>query len=302
MSYNFRDRADSFDFPTTTQADFHQQQQMTKVQIFERVYYRGTGQYLISLKRELSVFYDILFTYATLLKKIPPLRDVDSLAITAKIYMESLEKDFNDAITPKNMARWDQRGIDQDIKEVTLLLLDAAVEGLELTNKSINCTHLLFENFSNLSGLAIPEALNKSRAVLHSVTRVRNQLRLVQHWSGTDEELIYLEEASQRLIGEQRVLRDAFLVLEGSLIRYFLRVIAKNFHTDEITVEDCTFIYRRQLLSVVQYQCIVIPFDTEQEHQESKNKYMNTGIILILAFGLLMSFACLRLYDLVTSR
>ncbi|RLV94165.1 hypothetical protein JA1_001916 [Spathaspora sp. JA1] len=266
------------------------------------VVYRMTGVYLSFLKQVISEFYDIVATYSTLLKKIQALADINELAVTTRLSMYTLEVEFNYVMSEKNFKKWDEPESDY-VQEMNILLLDAAIEAFTLVVKTINSVELLFDNFSNLKGLIVPEALNKSKEVLDSLVRVKDLVNLVM----VDSKLGslkqgYCTEKVLLVIKEKRVLRDSFTVLEGSMIRYFLRVFAKNFITEETVVNDCILRERRRLVQTVGFQSITIPFTNDEEDQENQNKFKNTGMIFLVAFGLLLSFACLRLYDLIFSK
>ncbi|CAH6723656.1 hypothetical protein CLIB1444_18S00430 [[Candida] jaroonii] len=268
---------------------------------------------LISVKKLVHLYSDIIMIYSTLLNKIPNYEDIRLMTLNVKKDSILVENKFNEIfsksinevdIFSKKMS-WQTKKYESIIKPLTKQLLELTLTFFEKFFKTLTCIQLFFESFNNLKKLLIPFLVDQTHRVIDSLKKsiffvnfptITDNLDSITELTPTIlKQLKKIEKITKGIGKETTILNEAFKRFEPTLQQYTQILLGKAILKRSISDEDCKIINRRDICYQAAEHVVSIPLTEEQKFQFF-SKYI---IIVILVLMLLVVTTIFRFFRVV---
>lgn len=267
-------------------------------------------EWLLNAKQIIHVLCDAVTIYATLLNKVPQFDDITAMADKNKANMSRLEYDINKIFTrPLSIWEWENSSYEEGVKTFASIVLRTIYEAVEELRKCIVCVELFFLQFDNLRKLIVPCLMINVKVILRLLKNTSFLLGTKTIVDRKDEirrdplkkraDLIRIEDITDGLRRELRVLETVFLTLDSSLKSYTDILLGKLILKRNIDNDERESIKRRTICYQAAEHVLSIPLTGEQHSRLSVSdirKQLLYFTSLILAF---MVFVLYRFYKII---
>lgn len=256
---------------------------------------------LISIKKLIHLYSDIIMIYSTLLNKIPNYEDIrlmtlnvkkDSILIENK-FNEIFSKSINEVDIFSKKLNWQTKKYESIIKPLTKQLLELTLTFFERFFKTLTCIQLFFESFNNLKKLLIPFLVDQTHRIIESLKKsiffinfptIADNLHSITELTPTIfKQIKKIEKITKGMEKETAILNEAFKRFEPTLQQYTQILLGKAILKRSISDEDCKIINRRDICYQAAEHVVSIPLTEEQKFQ-----FFSKYIIMVVFFFMLL--------------
>lgn len=261
----------------------------------------ASRRYLLSLKRIVHLYTDILTIYSTLLLKIINYDDITSMTYKTKLQMIRLEEDLNTVfgseIEPP-VDGWERQLYEGEVKNLSVLIVDAATDSFSSTFAALNCLELFFLAFDNLKKLLIPSLLVYTPIVqrllagvqfLYGLMTIANDVpRMEVFTPATVRQLSKIDSITSGFEREAKGLNAIYTVLDTSLTQYTEILLGKAILKRDIVASECQILRRREVCYRAAEHVVSIPLSGDPQKLlyvqpfEKHLFYVLSGVIVVV--------------------
>lgn len=271
----------------------------------------ATRRYLLSLKKIVHLYADVLTIYSTLLLKIVNYDDITSMTYKTKLQMVRLEDDLNE-IFGKNVDPsidgWEAQKYEGLVKTLGVLIATAASEAFSATFKTLNCLELFFQAFDNLKKLLIPSLLVYTPIIqrllsgvhfLFGLTTIANDIPRLHEFTPTVvRQLSKIDSITSGFEREARGLNAIFTILDTSLLQYTGILLGKAILKRDIVQLECQIIRRRDVCFQAAEHVVSIPLSGETQKNPYVQPFEKHLFYILSALFLVLIAVTYRLYSI----
>ncbi|CCE73196.1 Piso0_000222 [Millerozyma farinosa CBS 7064] len=273
--------------------------------------------FLLSLKKIIHLYTDIITIYSTLLRKVPHYDDVTLMTNRTKLNILKLEDDFNRLFgtkvegEPRNKIDWEEKAYEHEVKKKCILCVESVHEVFDLILKNLNCIDIFFNSFDNLKKLLIPFLANQTKSIykslakalyLFKLTTIADEVSAIRDLSpAVLKQLRKIEKITSGIERESLILNTAFSTFDSSLQQYTSILLGKAILKRDVDTADCQLVKRRDICYQAAEHVVSIPLSEDQSSGvliQALTKHLICGAF-ILAF--LVTVILYRLFEVVFS-
>lgn len=271
----------------------------------------ATRQYLISLKKTVHLYADILTIYSTLLLKIVNYDDITSMTYKSKLQMVRLEDDLNEIfgrLVEPSSDGWEACRYEGQVKALGALVVESAVDAFNAAYRTLNCLELFFQAFDNLKKLLIPSLLVYTPIVqrllagasfLFGLATIANDIvRLEEFTPMVVRQISKLDSITSGFEREAKGLAAIFTILDTSLTQYTEILLGKAILKREIESPECQIIRRREVCFQAAEHVVSIPLSGETPKQLYVQPFEKHLFYFFSAIFLVIIAVIYRLYTI----
>lgn len=268
--------------------------------------------YLLSMKKTVHLYTDIITIYSTLLLKVPNYDDVALMTNKTKLNLVRLEEDLNrlfgKSITALNEG-WEQKDYEQQVKPVAMLILKSCNESFDYVLKTLNCIDVFFLAFDNLKKLLIPCLLSHTQMIqkliagaifFFGLTTIVDELTNVEDYSATIiRQLTKIDSITSGIEREAKLLDMVFSTIDNSLQQYTNILLGKAILKRDVDEPDCRIIRRRDVCFQAAEHVVSIPLTGDQLSTLSMQHFTKHIFYFISAIIVVVVVVLYRLYAVI---
>lgn len=310
MTYLIGDQSISLEGPTLTP----QEEQLIKAHpgIFKACLNSTAHQYLLSAKKIVHLYTDIVTIYSTLLLKIPNYEDIRMMASKTRMALVLLESDMNKVFGSEVSVLnegWETQDYEAQVKKIALVVLQSVSSAFESVYKTLSCIDVFFETFDNLKKLLVPCLLTHTRMIQKLVTgamcffrlsTIVNQILLLPVITPVVvKQLQKIDTITCGLERETKLLDMVYGAINPSLQQYTAILLGKAILKREVAEHSCQIVRRREICyqaaeHVVSIPLLGAPASTLYLHQFTRHIFIFFLALLVVVFAV-----AYRLYNVV---
>lgn len=282
---------------------------LAHLKLFKYCLNNASYKFLISLKKIVHLYSDIITIYSTLLRKVPNYDDITLMTNKTRLNLLKLEDDFNKLFGDKfqgdstTKGNWEDKNYELEVKRICLLCVESLNETFESINKNLNCIDVFFNTFDNLKKLLIPFLSSQTKSIqklmvkalyLFKLTTIVDEISSIKELTPTIiKQLRKIEKITGGIERELIILDTAFVTFDPSLQQYTSILLGKAILKRDIDDSDCQIIKRREVCFQAAEHVVSIPL-TEDQSSNLTMKHLVKYIVYICI--LLAVVLCLMLY------
>lgn len=280
--------------------------------IFKYCLNATTHRYLLSMKKTVHLYTDIITIYSTLLLKIPNYDDVTAMTNRTKLNLFRLEEDLNKIFGKKLEVvndGWENKNYESLIKSMARLILKGCKESFDLLFKNLNCIDVFFLSFDNLKKLLIPCLLTHTQMIqklvtgaifLIGLTTIVDEITKIDELSpAIIKQLTKIDSITSGIERETRLLDTVFNTLDPSLQQYTNILLGKAILKREVNEAECQIIRRRDVCFQAAEHVVSIPLTGDQSTNLSRQHFTKHFFYFVSAMFVVIVIVLYRLYTVV---
>lgn len=280
MTYLIADRTISLNGQPLTE----EEQQLIRAhpQMIKNCLNYTTYKYLLSIKKIIHLYCDIITIYSTLLLKVPNYDDVTVMTNKTKFNLTRLEEDLNQ-IFGKDLHTvtdgWEERHYERLVKPLAILILKSCNESFDILFKNLNCIDVFFLTFDNLKKLLIPCLLNHTQIIqklitgaifLFGLTTIADDIGdIIEFDSTIIEQLTKIDSITSGIEREHNLLQMILTTVNPSLQQYTSILLGKAILKRDVNEAECQIIRRRDVCFQAAEHVVSIPLTSDQNENLS---------------------------------
>lgn len=267
--------------------------------------------YVLSMKKVVHLYADIMTIYSTLLLKIPNYDDITRMATVSGLHLQHLEEDLNfvfgKSVTGLNEG-WEHIKYEQIVKPAVLLMVRRFNEVFEHVLKTLKCIDLFFLAFDNLRKLLIPSLLNHTRmvqkltkGVLYFVglTTIVDELADVTNYASVVKQLTKIDSITCGIKREAKLLDMVFCTVDTLLHQYTNVLLGRAILKREVEDHECRIIKRRDVCFQAAEHVVSIPLTGDHVTAILMLLFSRYVFYLVSAVLLVVALMLYRLYAVI---
>lgn len=307
MTYTIGDRVISFGGKSLTP----EEERIIRAHpdIFRACLNSTVHNYLLSMKKVVHLYTDIITIYSTLLLKVPNYDDVTQMTNKTKLNMVRLEEDMNQ-LFGKNIDAinegWESREYELRVKPMTTLILKSCNESFDYLFKTLNCVDVFFLAFDNLKKLLIPCLLSHTQMIqkliagaifFFGLTTIVDEVLSVTEFLGTIiRQFTKIDSITSGIEREAKLLDMVFTTIDSSLQQYTNILLGRAILKREVEEPDCRIIRRRDVCFQAAEHVVSIPLTGDHLSKLSMLHFTKHIFYFISAIILVVVVVLYRLY------
>ena len=124
---------------------------LAHLKLFKYCLNNASYKFLISLKKIVHLYSDIITIYSTLLRKVPNYDDITLMTNRTRLNLLKLEDDFNKILGDKcqgdhsNKGQWEDKNYEIEVKRICLLCVESLNEIFELIVREFELHRRFFQ-------------------------------------------------------------------------------------------------------------------------------------------------------------
>lgn len=271
-----------------------------------------THKYLLSIKKIVHLYCDIITIYSTLLLKVPNYDDVTVMTNKTKLNMARLEEDLNrifgDKLDTKNDG-WEDKPYESQIKSIASLILKGCNESFAMLYKNLNCIDVFFLSFDNLKKLLIPCLLTHTQMIqklisgaifLFGLTTIVDELvNIEEHTPAIIKQLSKIDSVTSGIERETKLLEMVFNTLDPSLQQYTNILLGKAILKRDVEESECQIVRRRDVCFQAAEHVVSIPLTGDPSSTLSRQHITKHHVYFVSAIFVVIAVVLYRLYTVV---
>lgn len=228
--------------------------------------------YLVSMKKIVHLYTDVITIYSTLLLKVPNYDDVTHMTNKTKLNFVRLEEDLNvvfgNSLTSVNEG-WEQKSYEKQLKPMVVLILKSCNELFNHLFKTLNCIDVFFLAFDNLKKLLIPCLLSHTQMIqkliagaiyFFGLMTVADEVSNVGEFDDTViRQLTKIDSITSGLEREARLLDMVFTTIDSALKQYTNILLGRAILKRDVEEVECRIIKRRDVCFQAAEHVVSIP-------------------------------------------
>lgn len=287
--------------------------------LFKYCLNNATSKFLLNVKKIVHLYTDIVTIYLTLLGKIPNYDDITRMTRNVRTNLSSLENELNNIFgtyisegSHTKKANWEDKNYEHNVKRMSLMILDLAIESFEMIISNFNCIELFFNSFDNLKKLLIPFLFKQTKSILKSLHKAHYLYKLttiaddivsiMEITPPITKQLKKIEKITSGIERESIILETAFLTFDPSLQQYTSILLGRAILKRTIDERDCQIIKRREVCYQAAEHVVSIPLTEEQTSTLLMVQLMKYFSYLVLFLVGLFSLMLYRLLKVLVGR
>lgn len=310
MTYLIGNRSISFSNDTLSEED--QKVIRAHPKLFKICLNSTAHRFLLSLKRIIHLYTDIITIYSTLLFKIPNYDDITSMTNKTKLQITRLEEDLNGLLGREPLSEsegWENKNYEAAVKRIALIVLGDCSNTFELVSKNLNCIDIFFGTFDNLRKLLIPGLLSYTKIIqkvisdatsLFGLTTILSEISKIGSLSPViTKQLAKIDILTSGIERETKLLNLSFSTIDPSLQQYTNLLLGKAVLKRDISNADCQLLKRRAICFQAAEHVVSIPLSGMQNTGLSMQHITKQVFYIVSAILLVFVAVIYRLYNVV---
>lgn len=268
--------------------------------------------YLLSMKKIVHLYTDVITIYSTLLLKVPNYDDVTYMTNKTKLNFVRLEEDLN-VVFGKNLNSvndgWEQKNYENQLKPMVVLILKSCKELFNYLFKTLNCIDVFFLAFDNLKKLLIPCLLTHTQMIqkltagaiyFFGLMTIADELGNVGEFDATVvRQLTKIDSITSGLEREAKLLDMVFTTIDASLQQYTNILLGRAILKRDVEEVECRIIRRRDVCFQAAEHVVSIPLTGDQLTALSMLHFTKHIFYFISAILVVVVVVLYRLYAVI---
>lgn len=268
--------------------------------------------YLLSMKKIVHLYTDVITIYSTLLLKVPNYDDVTYMTNKTKLNFVRLEEDLN-VVFGKDLTSvndgWEQKNYENQLKPMVVLILKSCKELFNYLFKTLNCIDVFFLAFDNLKKLLIPCLLTHTQMIqkltagaiyFFGLMTIADDLGNVGEFDDTVvRQLTKIDSITSGLEREAKLLDMVFTTIDASLQQYTNILLGRAILKREVEEGECRIIRRRDVCFQAAEHVVSIPLTGDQLTALSMLHFTKHIFYFISAILVVVVVVLYRLYAVI---
>lgn len=290
---------------------------LAHLKLFKYCLNNASYKFLISLKKIVHLYSDIITIYSTLLRKVPNYDDITLMTNRTRLSLLKLEDDFNKLLGDKcqgdhtRKGQWEDRNYEVEVKRICLLCVESLNEIFELIVKNLNCIDVFFNSFDNLKKLLIPFLSSQTKSIqklmvkalyLFKLTTIVDEVSSIKELSPTIiKQLRKIEKITGGIERELIILDTAFVTFDPSLQQYTSILLGKAILKRDIADADCQIIKRREVCFQAAEHVVSIPLTEDQSSNLSMKHLVKYIVYICILLAVVLSLVLYRIVKVMVA-
>lgn len=284
---------------------------LAHLKLFKYCLNNASYKFLISLKKIVHLYSDIITIYSTLLRKVPNYDDITLMTNRTRLNLLKLEDDFNKLLGDKcqgdhtKKGQWEDKNYETEVKRICLLCVESLNEIFELIVKNLNCIDVFFNSFDNLKKLLIPFLSSQTKSIqklmvkalyLFKLTTIVDEVSSIKDLTPTIiKQLRKIEKITGGIERELIILDTAFVTFDPSLQQYTSILLGKAILKRDIDDADCQIIKRREVCFQAAEHVVSIPLTEDQSSNLSMKHLVKYIVYICILLAVILSLVLYRI-------
>lgn len=315
MTYTVGDRKITIETEQLSESD--RELILAHLKLFKYCLNNSCYSFLLSIKKIIHLYTDIITIYSTLLRKVPHYDDVTLMTNRTKLNILKLEDDFNRLFgtkvegEPRNKIDWEEKSYEHEVKKKCILCVESVHEVFDLILKNLNCIDIFFNSFDNLKKLLIPFLTNQTKSIykllakalyLFKLTTIADEVSAIRDLlPAVLKQLRKIEKITSGIERELLILNTAFLTFDSSLQQYTNILLGKAILKRDVDIADCQLVKRRDICYQAAEHVVSIPLSEDQSSGALMQALTKHLIFGALIFAFLVTVILYRLFEVIFS-
>ncbi|CAR65633.1 DEHA2D07414p [Debaryomyces hansenii CBS767] len=284
---------------------------LAHLKLFKYCLNNASYKFLISSKKIVHLYSDIITIYSTLLRKVPNYDDITLMTNRTRLNLLKLEDDFNKILGDKcqgdhsNKGKWEDKNYEVEVKRICLLCVESLNEIFELIVKNLNCIDVFFNSFDNLKKLLIPFLSSQTKSIqksmvkalyLFKLTTIVDEVSSIKELTPTIiKQLRKIEKITGGIERESIILDTAFVTFDPSLQQYTSILLGKAILKRDVADADCQIIRRREVCFQAAEHVVSIPLTEDQSSNLSMKHLVKYIVYICILLAIVSSLVLYRI-------
>lgn len=284
---------------------------LAHLKLFKYCLNNASYKFLISLKKIVHLYSDIITIYSTLLRKVPNYDDITLMTNRTRLNLLKLEDDFNKLLGDKcqgnhtKKGKWEDKNYEIEVKRICLLCVESLNEIFELIVKNLNCIDVFFNSFDNLKKLLIPFLSSQTKSIqklmvkalyLFKLTTIVDEVSSIKELTPTIiKQLRKIEKITGGIERELIILDTAFVTFDPSLQQYTSILLGKAILKRDVADADCQIIKRREVCFQAAEHVVSIPLTEDQSSNLSMKHLVKYIVYICILLTIVLSLVLYRI-------
>ncbi|CUM46960.1 uncharacterized protein AC631_02927 [Debaryomyces fabryi] len=288
---------------------------LAHLKLFKYCLNNASYKFLMSLKKIVHLYSDIITIYSTLLRKVPNYDDITLMTNRTRLNLLKLEDDFNRLLGDKlqgdstKKGNWEDKSYELEVKRICLLCVESLNEIFELINKNLNCIDVFFNTFDNLKKLLIPFLSSQTKSIqklmvkalyLFKLTTIVDEVSSIKELTPTIiKQLRKIEKITGGIERELIILDTAFVTFDPSLQQYTSILLGKAILKRDIDDSDCQIIKRREVCFQAAEHVVSIPLTEDQSSNLTMKHLVKYIVYVCILLAVVLSLMLYRIAKVI---
>lgn len=288
---------------------------LAHLKLFKYCLNNASYKFLMSLKKIVHLYSDIITIYSTLLRKVPNYDDITLMTNRTRLNLLKLEDDFNKFLGDKlqgdstKKGNWEDKSYELEVKRICLLCVESLNEIFELINKNLNCIDVFFNTFDNLKKLLIPFLSSQTKSIqklmvkalyLFKLTTIVDEVSSIKELTPTIiKQLRKIEKITGGIERELIILDTAFVTFDPSLQQYTSILLGKAILKRDIDDSDCQIIKRREVCFQAAEHVVSIPLTEDQSSNLTMKHLVKYIVYVCILLAVVLSLMLYRIAKVI---
>lgn len=271
-----------------------------------------THKHLLSIRRIINQYTDIMKIYMTLLSKILDYDDLTTLTKKTKRNLSVIETQMVHILGPEVNGLnegWEEMNYEKQVKPMAIMILRSCEEVLRSAERNLRCIEVFFSAFDNLKTLLIACLQVHARMIcklltkalfLFELTTIANETAKIEQLSPSIfKQLMKIDAITSGIEYETKMIDIIYDDTEKLLTRYTRIILGKAILKRDVEENECGIIVRRAICEEAAEHVISIPLSGVKPPRFSLEPFTTSLFYLVSALLLIMCAILYRVYNVI---